>query len=122
MPAFSQARLKRRRAASKYSFSRTRTLGIETSNSLIWLGIPSRRPAGRGSRGQSGAGILKEHRCKGKDTPAVAHLRHEAEFGGAFGNLRRQCRRRGEVRLAGLGLALVQPGEPPAIERPGDLR
>jgi hypothetical protein len=32
MPAFSQARLKRRRAASKYSFSRTRTLGIETSS------------------------------------------------------------------------------------------
>jgi N6-L-threonylcarbamoyladenine synthase len=31
MPAFSQARLKRRKAASKYSFSRTRTLGIETS-------------------------------------------------------------------------------------------
>jgi len=27
----SQARLNRRRAASKYSFSRTRTLGIETS-------------------------------------------------------------------------------------------
>jgi hypothetical protein len=32
MPAFSQARLKRRKAASKYSFSRTRTLGIETSS------------------------------------------------------------------------------------------
>src|SRR5688500_1847063 len=31
MPAFSHARLKRRRATSKYSFSRTRTLGIETS-------------------------------------------------------------------------------------------
>src|SRR5690606_15362026 len=28
MPAFSQARLKRLRATSKYSFSRTRTLGI----------------------------------------------------------------------------------------------
>jgi hypothetical protein len=38
MPAFSHARLKRRRATSKYSFSRTRTLGIETS-------IRSRRQA-----------------------------------------------------------------------------
>src|ERR1700733_8131258 len=34
MPAFSQARLKRRKAASKYSFSRTRTLGIQTSKNL----------------------------------------------------------------------------------------
>src|SRR5262249_6863148 len=35
MPAFSQARLKRRRATSKYSFSRTRTLGIGPVNPLF---------------------------------------------------------------------------------------
>src|SRR5512135_1341354 len=45
MPAFSQARLNRRRAASKYSFSRTRTLGIETSSIRSGLGT---RPGPRG--------------------------------------------------------------------------
>src|SRR6202034_1789348 len=54
-PAFSQARLKRRRAASKYSFSRTRTLGIQTSN--VWRG---RRHSATGGR------ILKGAPAKGK--------------------------------------------------------
>src|SRR5688572_30416147 len=49
MPAFSQARLKRRRATSKYSFSRTRTLGIN-------LHLPCKV-------GVKGCGILKPGRA-----------------------------------------------------------
>jgi hypothetical protein len=49
--------LKRRKAASKYSFSRTRTLGIETSA----VGM-----------GQKGRGILNEPSGKGKNS---AHSR-----------------------------------------------
>src|SRR5262249_40013525 len=44
MPAFSQARLKRRRAASKYSFSRIRTLGIGLSRSELGRLFYVRRP------------------------------------------------------------------------------
>src|SRR5688572_28906914 len=51
MPAFSQARLKRRRAASKYSFSRTRTLGIKPQNlELTGIFAARERDKGRDSK------------------------------------------------------------------------
>src|ERR1700739_2005069 len=62
MPAFSQARLKRRRAASKYSFSRTRTLGIQTS-------IVETKDCGRHSA--AGGRILKGAPTKGKGGQAM---------------------------------------------------
>src|SRR6266513_1977845 len=85
MPAFSQARLKRLRAASKYSFSRTRTLGIETSEIGGWA---------------KGRGILIEPRGKGKNGensgPGVLVRR---ERGGGFG-----------LRSGSFGPRTVQPG------------